>query len=649
MITKLFGLRNVHEILLITITVAFGVQTIRILVPGLVWVLGDNLALTLIDHASLGIIILGIVWLAVFSAAFLTGPLRRIVTTRNLVIAGAGGIGIMRLALQLFNSQPQIHLVLAIIGTAFFGIFLTTLFDFVRERSGSAPVSFMLGLTAGIALDTALNGAFLTYDMAWRQGWVAITTTALLILVQWLSLVALARSHTSATQETTGRPLIWLGIGPFLFLELIFYQNIAQFTVFTEWAPSYASILVLATALVGLMAIAWIAYRHTAWPVILLISAGLMASTMLSGEGNPWAAALSILVGQLSLSVLIAIIIRTASSHGTSLRSAGAASGLGMVLLALLVLGYYAVYILPLPYDNSILGPIAGAILAVCAMTASWSEGNKPEVSAQPWIVATIALLLLLLPVSTLATWEEPAPIAGEGFPVRVMSYNLHNGFSASGNLDMEALALVIEESKPDVVALQEVSRGWLVNGCVDMLPWLANRLNMHYIFGPTAGPLWGSAILSRYPILSWEIHELPPYDLYLRRGFLDVTLDLNTEQLRVIATHYHHMPRDSDLRQLQTSVILDAWNDTPSTVIMGDLNAISDTPEIRRLADAGLVDVAAYLYATPQLTFRADTPYARFDYIWVSEDLVPIYLNVPESTASDHLPVIATIDFTSE
>lgn len=645
MINKFFGPRSVYNILLITVTVAFGVQIIRVLLPGLVWVLGDTLALALIDHLGLSVIILGTVGLAVFSAAFLTGLLRRIVSTRNLVIAGAGGIGVMRLALQLYHDQPQVNLVIAMVGTALFGIFLTSLFDLVRERGGPAPVSFMLGLTAGIALDTALNGAFLTYDMIWQRGGVAVIATVLLILVQWLSLAALARSHTPASLEIADRPLAWLGIGPFLFLELVFYQNIAQFTVFTEWPLPYASIWVLAAALIGLFATVWIAYRHaTRWPATLSISAVLMVTTALPAAGNPWAAAISLLVGQLAISMLMAIIIRTACGNGISLRSAGITSGLGMVLLALLLLGYYAVYMLPLPYDNSILGPIAGAILAVCAVTAAWPQGNKPEASAQAWVVASVAVLLLLLPGSTLATWEEPAPAAGKGFPVRVMSYNLHNGFSAAGNLDMEALALVIEENKPDVVALQEVSRGWVVSGGVDMLSWLAHRLNMHYIFGPTAGPLWGNAILSRYPILSWENRELPPYDLYLRRGFMDVTLDLGIERLRVIATHYHHIPWDSHLRQLQTSVILNAWEGTPSTIIMGDLNAVADTPEIRHLADAGLVDVAAYLYATPPLTFRADTPYVRFDYIWASADLVPIYLSVPESTASDHLPVIAVI-----
>ena len=69
------------------------------------------------------------------------------------------------------------------------------------------------------------------------------------------------------------------------------------------------------------------------------------------------------------------------------------------------------------------------------------------------------------------------------------MTYNLHNGFSTAGTLEMEAIARVIEAQDPDVVGLQEVSRGWAINGSMDMLEWLSQRLQMPYIYGPTTGP----------------------------------------------------------------------------------------------------------------------------------------------------------------
>ena len=101
------------------------------------------------------------------------------------------------------------------------------------------------------------------------------------------------------------------------------------------------------------------------------------------------------------------------------------------------------------------------------------------------------------------------------------MSFNVHNGFSRDGRLDLEAIAQVIEASGADVVGLQEVSRGWLINGSADMVQWLSQRLGMAYVYGPTEGALWGNALLSRLPVLA-----VRPLDLSLPhrepRGAID-------------------------------------------------------------------------------------------------------------------------------
>jgi endonuclease/exonuclease/phosphatase family metal-dependent hydrolase len=68
---------------------------------------------------------------------------------------------------------------------------------------------------------------------------------------------------------------------------------------------------------------------------------------------------------------------------------------------------------------------------------------------------------------------------AGPAPAVRVLSYNLHFGFDIRGWSDLEGIARAIESSGAEVVGLQEVSRGWYVNGSTDMLAWLQRRLRM--------------------------------------------------------------------------------------------------------------------------------------------------------------------------
>ena len=73
-------------------------------------------------------------------------------------------------------------------------------------------------------------------------------------------------------------------------------------------------------------------------------------------------------------------------------------------------------------------------------------------------------------------------------------------------------------------------------------------------------------------------------------------------------------------------------------------MNAGPDTPEMRTLT-AVLVDVWAAVGNGPGPTFEARHPFARIDYVLVSEELVPVAAEVVDTRASDHRPVVADLD----
>jgi len=77
--------------------------------------------------------------------------------------------------------------------------------------------------------------------------------------------------------------------------------------------------------------------------------------------------------------------------------------------------------------------------------------------------------------------------------------------------------------------------------------------------------------------------------------------------------------------------------------VFLGDLNAEPEAPEMDILRDAGLSD-ATTGEDDAESTFPSYDPEKRIDYIWVSPDLSTRDIEVPKSTASDHLPVMAEI-----
>ena len=96
---------------------------------------------------------------------------------------------------------------------------------------------------------------------------------------------------------------------------------------------------------------------------------------------------------------------------------------------------------------------------------------------------------------------------------LRVLCYNIHYGQGNDGKYDVARLAGVINATKPDLVALQEVDVGVKRSGRVHQAQRLAELTGLAVRFGPTQhyeGGLFGNAVLTRLPILDVAIHPLP-------------------------------------------------------------------------------------------------------------------------------------------
>ena len=636
------------NMVVVALTVLFGMQTFRVLLPSLNWVLGSRM--------GWGAEELGAVGLAVFLTAFIAVTLLRLMSGYLIIVFTAGGLGLFRFLLQIWWGEPLLNLILAMVGTSLFIIFLPTYLETARRHRVHDVPHFAFGLLLGLTLDTTLYGVFSTYDISWQTGLLPIFITLLLVLVQWIGLASILKGsvNVASPASTAGntsilRSFTWLAIGPFLFLQLEIFQNIAKLATSTGWIPPAVYGWTVFAHLAGLGAVAFFfsRIRRSIWPWALGSGVGLIIVLILPYYQAAVLTAILLLVGQVLLSILIAVIIIgvTGDSEKAAKTSILVSNGIGMILFLVLVFAYYAVYDISLPYSHTILEPIAAGIVAFCALSASIAPRQKIPVSHRAWALPLATLILLIFPLLTLISWRTPTADTGEGLPVRIMTYNIHNGFNTDGHLGMEAIAQVIEKSEADIIALQEVSRGWVINGRLDMLTWLSQRLDMPYVFGPATGPLWGNAIISRYPIMEYTYHELPPRDQPLLRSFIAATINTgNGTRLHIIATHFHHIEEDTDIRQLQAKTVLDFWGNADHTVLLGDLNADPDGPEMEMLRQGGLVDAAVAAGGTPAYTSTSDNPDRRIDYIWISSDLRVSSVLVPVSKASDHLPVIAVI-----
>jgi endonuclease/exonuclease/phosphatase family metal-dependent hydrolase len=563
------------------------------------------------------------------------------------------------LFLQIGWAEPLVPLVLAMVGTVFFMLFLPTYAG--RPRLSVGRPEMALGMLVGLVLDTALHGAFSTYGLVWQTGWKPMLITSALVVTQWI-LLTTTRSTARVgepgptTNYRTGSAG-WLAIGPFLFLQMVVFQNIARVAVLTGWPLPWAFGWTMLAQLAGLGIAVYVFSKESRnfWPLALVAGGILVAASMHSSGQDFFPAAQVLLIGQICLTLLFTLVL-TPRIESPSHSGAATVSPIwapSMILFLVLIVGYYVAYLVNLPYGNTVLETFAALFIASCALVPGSSRFRRGRPGRRAWVVFGSATALLLLPIAGILSWQEPVATKQDGFPVRVMTYNLHSGFNAKGALDIEAIAQVIEKEDPDIVALQEVSRGWVISARLDMLTWLSQRLGMPYLSGPTADPFWGNALLSKFPIVRSENRKLLPLDLPIRRGYLSAVLDLGAgESLQVIATHFHHSrdpmhpsEDESDVRQLQTSAVIESWNGATRTILLGDFNARPSAPEMSALKQAGLLDVMEQSEPHNARTWRSDNPTVRIDYMWVSPDLKAISAQVLATTASDHLPVIGIVD----
>lgn len=253
--------------------------------------------------------------------------------------------------------------------------------------------------------------------------------------------------------------------------------------------------------------------------------------------------------------------------------------------------------------------------------------------------------------ISTNASSKEPPK-------VRVFCYNIHYGQGMDGVYDVDRLAAVINRSKPDLVALQEVDVGVKRSGRVHQAQRLAELTGMAVRFGPTQhyeGGLFGNAVLTRFPILDVQIHPLPYTDstpelVTYPRGAIAVTVQTpNDKPLRFISTHFqHNVPEDRAAEATAINSLFAGKDGSIPTILAGDMNATPDAEPIQILLKRwsnATDDPASPSAPSPK-------PRSRIDYIFyrsASDFRVIDAKVIAETMASDHRPVQADFELTAQ
>lgn len=257
-------------------------------------------------------------------------------------------------------------------------------------------------------------------------------------------------------------------------------------------------------------------------------------------------------------------------------------------------------------------------------------------------------------PLPTLPTGPDGSLTCPPAQPVSlaVLTFNIH-GALGHGGLHMERIAQEIEAWRADVVLLQEVDRHRRRTRYVDQPAWFAERLGMHATYGVNVlrrppGPgrprqEYGTAILSRFPIVSWSNSMLPNRPGLEQRGLLRATIQVGSQQVDVYNTHLQHTR--GNIRILQMAAVRDLIDDVQRPMILGgDFNAPPGSPTLR-IALSLLRDPWPVVGEGPGGTVPPRVPRRRIDFVLHDESFLPTAAQVLKSSISDHRAVRVVLE----
>jgi endonuclease/exonuclease/phosphatase family metal-dependent hydrolase len=616
-----------------------GLQLLRVFIPSLAWYLRDT-----VGYSSLSLVPYAF---GTFLVGLLAPVIWRLVGARSALWLTAGGVAVLRVAEQSITN-PEIDLWLSMAGVAAFVLFLPVFFGTLKATGQPAAAGWAYGLTLGLAFDIAMHGAAGTLDLTWIAGATPLVVTALLgLLTFWALFQSPIPDLEAATETSWSNALPLLAIGPYLLLQLLIFQSSGWLEEVAGVPSPLGFFLVMLGNLMAVVGVWWGLSHPSSFRLPLAVLAAIVLTLSTAGAAGPGPVfILSALVSQLLMGWGWALVsTRGAMADRPGLGRTGLALPLGMLLFLTLAFAYYIALDLALPFPREAIVPSGAAFLGVLYVIAS----RRTQPVAAPPELAPFWLSGIFLAVPLVVGVLQgplPRPVQPVDRPVRVMSFNIHSGFGSAGRHDPEAIAKVIEDSGADIVALQEVSRVRLLDGGTDLASWLSRRLNLPFLFHGEEEPIWGNAILSRFPILQHGQGALPDEDALISRGYLWAEIDIGGETpLFLIATHLHHVEADHHVRLKEVPVLLDLWGGRPFTVLLGDLNAKPDWEEMRLIYDAGLIDSWLETGGGDGFTWPAVGPDKRIDWIWHTGDLVAVRAEVVQTLASDHLPVLAVID----
>ncbi len=560
-----------------------------------------------------------------------------------------------------FNLSSRAEMLLSSLVVGLYGVLLPYLVEFFSGVE-KGPHILAVGFVLAMAYELSFNILGLTYGPAFNPRLLpvqlAILSVSAYVALKIWSYPYKPGGNQAVETSTLKYILTFSSLWILLFLHFTVFGNPSFLLRLSSVRPTVLGVPLLALLLTIGISVSVILevpgrliVNIAGW---LVIAGGILSLFYSSGLYSLFLA----VIGQFLIALNIYILFNYVLNYKPTwdeVKAVSAACLVGSMLLFLWTVMYtftfvYAFLSAAAPFRGKLPLVMLPACIAASVLILYASKAKTPawKLRLNRKLLLLMVFPSLLVGVSAPMYKVNPKPSGGRG--VRVMTYNIHEGFNVDGRLNMEAIAATIMKFNPDILVLQEVDQGCAMTAYLDEAVWLANRLNMFLVYAPSLEGVWqGDLILSKYPILGFNYVLLPsPAETDI---LLWAVLDIEGRNVTVFAVHFTAVgPGD---RRIQLDKAIEIVEATEGPVIWaGDFNMdayTEDTVDKENLAVILSVVQDTFSLCPPENRRGGNTssswnPHERIDYIFVSEGFKVLSHGTIHSLASDHLPVYAEI-----
>jgi endonuclease/exonuclease/phosphatase family metal-dependent hydrolase len=203
---------------------------------------------------------------------------------------------------------------------------------------------------------------------------------------------------------------------------------------------------------------------------------------------------------------------------------------------------------------------------------------------------------------------------------IRVLSFNILHGATTKGDYNLDIIAKVVNNTKPDLVALQEVDFKTNRAKKLDIITELALRTDMTSFFAKSMeydGGEYGGGLLSKWGFLKTKNIALPHKPDNEPRVAAKATIIVPSgDTIQFIGTHLDDLGNNSErIAQVKEINKLLINNKYPA-ILAGDLNDVPVSEPIGILeSEWG----SSYNKDNPKPTFPSNSPEVKIDYVMLS------------------------------